>query len=261
MSLDLSVIITTHRRPALLRRAIRSVVAQEGTFEILVCADEASEETRQIALEELRPQDRFECLPDLRGPSGTRNAGIRLAKGRFICFLDDDDTFLPGYFTALVAMRPTEVCVTYCNYVSLEEVDRDTHSPKEISRREVDLSKQKVARLKVRNALPMHTLVFPREVFRHKRIGKGFDESLASHEDWDFLLKVSSLFPFQHLRVFGAVYHLTDGVSRNSVEGEALLDVYQTIYKRYPTFNPRAWYSRRRRIRKLRNKFDESALQ
>lgn len=252
MTPDLSIIITTHHRPALLRRAIRSVLAQEGTFEILVCADEASEETRQVALEELRSQDRFVCLPDLRGPSGTRNAGVRLAKGRFVCFLDDDDTFLPGYFTALEAMRPADACVTYCNYVALEETGRDTASPQEVSRRDFDQSRQEPFMLKVRNIFPMHSLVFPREVFGHKKSGGGFDESLSSHEDWDFLIRISTLSPFRHVAVSGAVYHLSSDTSRNSVEGEKLVQTYKTIYRRYPSLSLKVWTRRRRRIRKLR---------
>ena len=44
----ISVVLTTHFRPQLLARALNSLLAQKvDNFEIIVCADEGSEETKK----------------------------------------------------------------------------------------------------------------------------------------------------------------------------------------------------------------------
>ncbi len=89
-----SVIVPTRDRPSLLRKALASIRAVEGPdlcFEILVGDNGASPETKPIVAE-------FGgvYLPVSReGPAAARNAGLRVASGEFIAFLDDDDEWAP----------------------------------------------------------------------------------------------------------------------------------------------------------------------
>jgi len=91
----ISVIIPTHNRAGLLQEAIESVLHQEpcgADVEIIVADDDSNDGTSDVI--ELYPQVR--SIKTKQGnAAGTRNEGIKLAKGDWIAFLDDDDLYLP----------------------------------------------------------------------------------------------------------------------------------------------------------------------
>jgi glycosyltransferase involved in cell wall biosynthesis len=90
----ISVVIPTYNRAALVVEAVESVLRQEADdFEIIVVDDGSDDDTR----ERLAP-----FLPRIRlmhqiqqGVSAARNAGIGLAEGEWLAFLDSDDLWLP----------------------------------------------------------------------------------------------------------------------------------------------------------------------
>ena len=78
----------------MLREALTSTCRQEfKDFEVIV-VDDGSTEVLSEALDEYR-----DCVTFLRqenaGPSAARNLGLRVAKGKYIAFLDSDDLWLP----------------------------------------------------------------------------------------------------------------------------------------------------------------------
>ena len=93
---SVSVVIPTLKRPALLERAIRSVLAQTyAHFEIIVVVDGPDDSTDTAAAMSMDPRIRVLRLPVNVGLAEARNQGIRLAQGRWIALLDDDDEWLP----------------------------------------------------------------------------------------------------------------------------------------------------------------------
>jgi glycosyltransferase involved in cell wall biosynthesis len=89
-----SVIIPTYNRARLLREALESLRAQtyEG-FEAIVVDDGSTDGTRNV-VESF--DERFEYVYQTNsGRSNARNNALRLARGRYIAFLDSDDLFLP----------------------------------------------------------------------------------------------------------------------------------------------------------------------
>ncbi|MCI0360383.1 MAG: glycosyltransferase family 2 protein [Planctomycetaceae bacterium] len=93
---DISVVVCTRNRAALLRGALASLydLATEGefTYEIVVVDSESTDETRQVIVAAAR-----ESKHTLRGISekepqivAARNRGVTAAQGRWIAFFDDD---------------------------------------------------------------------------------------------------------------------------------------------------------------------------
>lgn len=96
---DISVVVPTYRRPAMLERCLASILTQDfdpARFEIIVCDDGPDEATRasveRIALEHANtgPHVRYVAVTATQGPAGARNAGWRLSRANNIAFTDDD---------------------------------------------------------------------------------------------------------------------------------------------------------------------------
>jgi glycosyltransferase involved in cell wall biosynthesis len=96
------VIIPTFDRPALLRRAIESVLAQTmAPSEIIVIDNGWTAIDKGI----LPPIARLERMSPAVGSSIARNYGAELATGDILAFLDDDDTWDPVYLERMMSRR------------------------------------------------------------------------------------------------------------------------------------------------------------
>ncbi|MGZ5804781.1 MAG: glycosyltransferase family 2 protein [Xanthobacteraceae bacterium] len=111
---EISVVLTTFNRAALLSRAVDSVLAQTGAAFELIIIDDASTDDTSARLAALRdPRIRFKVAPTNLGPSGARNLGIEMASAPIVAFLDSDDIYLPGRLSvplAAIAGDPDIVC-------------------------------------------------------------------------------------------------------------------------------------------------------
>lgn len=89
----ISVIIPTFQRRDLLRRALDAVFAQDlpaSEFEVIVVIDGSADGTLEM-LRELQPSCRLRFLyQENKGQAAAKNAGIRIAEGDLLYFLDDD---------------------------------------------------------------------------------------------------------------------------------------------------------------------------
>jgi len=98
-----SVIVPTRDRPALLREALGSIRAIETEtlrFEILV-GDNGLAAENKLAAEAFGA---FYMTVQKAGAGAARNAGLKMARGEFIAFLDDDDVWLPANIAEQVRM-------------------------------------------------------------------------------------------------------------------------------------------------------------
>jgi glycosyltransferase involved in cell wall biosynthesis len=107
-----SVIIPTYGRGSLLNNAVESVIAQSVTdLECIVVDDHGPEAVNGFD----DPRVRVKRRGENGGPARARNTGLRLARGKFVAFLDDDDEFTPDRLE--IAMQglsraPVAVCWT-----------------------------------------------------------------------------------------------------------------------------------------------------
>jgi len=236
-----SVVMATHNRPATLARAIASLRAQTcADFEILLVADALDAETAAVVARDLGPADSFLKRTGANGPAESRNQGLALARGEWVIFLDDDDTFEPQHLTTLTphCERP-DAQVLFTDITVVTE-DRQQPGIPELGRQTTPLAGADVNTLWVKNFIPLHCLAYRRSLLQ----GLSFDTHLASQEDWDWLLGVCSRAMPVHVAGGGAVMHkdyVNPGARRGQQEASnnttVVLD-FLHVYRRWPAPTP-----------------------
>ena len=121
---EISVILTSFNRAALLSRAIDSVLSQaDADFELIVVDDASTDDTPSF-LKSLRdPRVRIHLAERNRGPSSARNIGIEMAVTSIVTFLDSDDIYLPGRLSVPLKVLADESDVV-CVLSSARKFDR-----------------------------------------------------------------------------------------------------------------------------------------
>jgi glycosyltransferase involved in cell wall biosynthesis len=246
----ISVILTTHRRPLYLKRALDSLNGQTfKDFEIIVCADENTKETMEVVTDSLGSHHSFIASPKTPGPAGTRNIGISIAKGKYICFLDDDDTFSKDFFEEASTLLAISDSIHYFNFTEINE-SCDLTMKSGISMMGKDLSKNSIDYLEIGNFIPINALFVPLNAAR----GTPFDIHLQSHEDWDWLIALKKQgYQFIYQAKFGPNVHRNLDASRNNhaiKSGSRALD-YLSIYRKWPSTNDEIQSARSRELKNL----------
>jgi glycosyltransferase involved in cell wall biosynthesis len=113
-----TTVIPTYQRPALLRRAILSVLAQSyGDLEVHVFDDASSDETEQVVRELARRDTRVKyfCQHKNTGMGINRAQAGNSPRSPFFTVLDDDDLLAPDFFrTALAAFARYPDAMMFC---------------------------------------------------------------------------------------------------------------------------------------------------
>jgi LmbE family N-acetylglucosaminyl deacetylase len=195
-----SVIVRTRNRPDLLAEALASLAGQEYRRVEVVLVNDGGDPPvlpggpAGFPLPVVRVD-----LDANRGRAGAAGAGVAAATGDYVSFLDDDDLAAPEHLAALATLVQTPgVRVAYSDAaVAVYELDetagrwlcRDRRLPYS---RDFDPDI-----LLVDNYIPFNTLLIERGLFTE---AGPFDPSLPFFEDWDYLIRLSALTPFHHLR-------------------------------------------------------------
>jgi glycosyltransferase involved in cell wall biosynthesis len=100
-----SVIIPTYNWSNVLRLAIRGVLWQtEQNFELLVVGDGCTDDSESVVKSFGDARIRWYNLPANSGSqSGPNNAGLAMARGRYVAYLGHDDVWRPDHLRTMLA--------------------------------------------------------------------------------------------------------------------------------------------------------------
>jgi cellulose synthase/poly-beta-1,6-N-acetylglucosamine synthase-like glycosyltransferase len=125
---EVSVVIPTCGRPALLRRCLEALLRQTfaaTAFEIIVVDDGRSPDTH-AAVQELAGRPGVPLIryvtpaPGSKGPAGARNAGWRASEAELIAFTDDDTIPQPDWLErGVAALRASSSRAAVWGHVSV----------------------------------------------------------------------------------------------------------------------------------------------
>ena len=174
-----SVVIPTHERAQLLKRAISSVLAQTySRLEIIVVDDASRDNTREVVESFGDSRIRYFQHQTNKGGSAARNTGIRNATGEFIAFLDDDDEWEPEKTEEQIkVLQDCDVvlCASTEPGSSLHEgQSKETVDPEDLRRGKFTGGGTGV--LMAKGNVLKETM---------------FDESLPRYQDWDFFIRIA----------------------------------------------------------------------
>lgn len=179
-----SVVIPVFNRAGVLGAAIRSVLAQRcQDFEIIVIDDGSRDDPKGVVDGFRDARIRFHGQEN-RGGGGARNAGIDLASGRFVAFLDSDDVYLPGHLAAMRALlEDTSGTVGYARMIVDRGGGRSILKPP----RAIAPGEHMASYLLCdRGFVPTITITVETATARDVR----YDENLRAAEDTDFAIRL-----------------------------------------------------------------------
>ncbi len=220
-----SVCIPTRNQAPFLRAAIESALAQDlPGLEVLVHDDASTDTTPQVLAAVRDPRLRVVRHDRPLGVAANRNACLSDARGRYIAWLDSDDTYLPGSLAPRVELLEAHphVGLVHAGFHVMDETGRalrdwpapadvDTIQPGPVAFRELITS----------NLITTSTVVVRRSA--HQRSG-GFSTRLGpSSSDWHMWLRIALRADVAYLTAPVARYRQHAGtISRATAEGARL---------------------------------------
>lgn len=201
----ISIILPTCNRSELLRIALKSLTWQTfRNFEVIVVNDGETDIAPVITEFASRlPIRAVVHSTPRKGISAARNTGIRLSKGDWLVYLDDDDFLYADHLETLyAAVMSSQFQVAYTDALlaSQEEID----GVYQTVGRELPVSLDfDPAVLAWRNLTPTHTLIHAKSCLLRCQ---PFAPYLHGHEDWDLWQRLGRHYRFAHLNDITAEY-------------------------------------------------------
>jgi glycosyltransferase involved in cell wall biosynthesis len=188
--MEVSVIIPTYNSVQYLTAAIESVLEQTfKDYEILVIDDGSTDNTSEAV----------KCYGEIvryiyqenGGVSVARNRGIKESKGKYVAFLDADDTWLPNKLERQIETLTCNLEYKFC-FSDFLAVSEDLQ-PLEMKR--LRLENSAISDLLLRGNIvgSICTVICERSLF--DSVG-GFDPKLSQCADWDMWVRLATLTDF-----------------------------------------------------------------
>lgn len=194
-----SVVISTYNRPAMLDKALESVHAQTfDDFEVIVVDDCSPDKEVMHALLEgwynkfekrgvdliamrLGENSGYQCMP--------KNKGIEQARGDYIAYLDDDNSWRPNHLEVCVAAIEADFSTDMVYSRLSYHADPALVEKYKVPVGDADGVEWNPQMLGLRNYIDTSTILHSKGAFWRlvRDTGYGWDESLRRFGDWNFV--------------------------------------------------------------------------
>ncbi len=262
-----SIVVRTYNRPERLRECLQCLYKQTYRPLEIVVVNDAGADVADIVSDELGELSyQYMQNPENMGRTAGLNIGVEAAKGKYVCFVDDDDGVYPDHVATLVeAAAPEQLPVVYSDVLNVTFVkDGNTGEWKRAKEQLIYSFDFERDNFLLANYIPITCLLIRKDCF--EAVGP-FDESLLIYEDWEFLIRLSRKFPFQHIRKITGEYRRRDDNS-NILEKESYPFNERVVKRRYmedrhAAFDPifKRTFQQQREIRQRAAQFDQTLRQ
>lgn len=128
--LELSIIIPVFNVEVYIEECLESIIGAElSSMEIILINDGSTDNSGEIIREYSRRDRRIKVIEkENGGSSSARNAGLKVAKGEFIFFIDSDDILYPSALVqALNKAKATHSDIVICDYFEFYALSEKKH--------------------------------------------------------------------------------------------------------------------------------------
>ena len=236
-----TVVIPAYNRAATLGATLASVAAQTWQdLEVIVVDDASQDTTVQVALSGTHGVPvRVIVMPRNGGACRARNAGLAEARGRYVTFLDSDDTWHPDFLSTLVGMLETAGPDTGCAACSYAAHDPNGRVTRVVRQRvQGDIA---AAMLRGNPVGATSCAVMRSDVARS--IG-GFDPDFVACQDYDIFIRLSQVTRF--VTTTEILFNYSDDPGRDRITGnqrrrlQGLLTIHRKHLRHGLQDDPRA---------------------
>lgn len=230
-----SIIMPCHNAATHLPTSIGSVLVQTFKDWELIAVDDGSTDTTLDWLHAQTDQRIHVHSQTNQGVSAARNAGLANARGRYVAFLDADDTWAPHFLDKMLdaLQAKPEAVLAYCGWQNLglpgkrsePFVPPDYETP------------TKAEILFAGCRWPIHAALAKREAVL---TAGGFDTRLSNAEDYALWLRIATAAPIVRVPEALVFYHFHSGEQASSNRGRAALhhlQAQQRYLAQHPEFN------------------------
>ena len=184
MSMELSIIVPVYKVEKQLERCIRSILNQSFTnFELILVDDGSPDRCGEICDEYEKKDKRIKVIHKKNGGlSDARNAGLNIAKGKYIGFVDSDDIIHSEMYERMYnCITKYNVDIVQCKFRKFKNIeDINKFSNIKDANIEYYTSKEAIIDMIDNNKINVNTWnkLYKRELFENERFPKG-----KIHED------------------------------------------------------------------------------
>ena len=123
-----SVVIPYFKKKRFFKKTINSVLNQTyKNFEILIIYDDEDKSDLTFIKQLIKNDKRFKLIVNKKnlGAGESRNKGIRMAKGKYICFIDADDIWKSNKLEIQINfMRKKKILISHSSYHIINESNK-----------------------------------------------------------------------------------------------------------------------------------------
>ena len=227
-----SVIITSFNSSKYILKTLNSVYKQNfKNFEIILVDDGSSDDTIKIAKKFKKNKKKIKIIELFHkgSPARSRNVGINVSKGKYLCFLDADDIFYKNKLSELFENMLKKNSDVIYHDVYIKHLDKNLISKKIDNRNSFDHL------ILDGNKIVLSSSVVKKKFLAEKKIKFNEDEKLISVEDYEFWIQIAQNKGIFHSinKVLG-VYNLNS----SSISKKRYLHFINTFFllKKYEKF-------------------------
>jgi len=197
----LSIILPTFNRGKYILDAIESIQAMSFSDWELIIIDDGSTDQTNIVVSKCLIDERIHFFYNEtnQGAPFARNLGIQKSKGKYISYLDSDNTYTSSFISHAIEFleKNQNFDLVYGALLTSSHGKKNEILFKEFSR----------SQLLKGNYIDMSTIVHRRKLYE---LFGGFDESINRLDDWDLILKYTQNNDAKGLDIVAANYRSID---------------------------------------------------